>query len=223
LRATPLALALAFCSVAGVAAQTSGPITIAQLQYGGGGDWYANPTGLKNLLREIRERTGIPVSDQAASTKITDPSLWNYPFLYMTGHGNVRFTDEEVAILRRYLESGGFLHADDNYGMDESFRREIRKVFPEAELTPLPPSHPLYHTFYPFPSGLPKIHEHDGSPPQGYGIFHRGRLVVYYTYETDLGNGWEDQKMYNDASELRELAFRMGVNLFVFALTQVTS
>jgi len=222
-RGSAFAFALALITAASVSAQTSGPITIAQLQYGGGGDWYANPTGLKNLLKEIRDRTGIPVSEQAVSTKITDPALWNYPFLYMTGHGNIRFTDEEVAILRRYLESGGFLHADDNYGMDESFRREIRKVFPASELTPLPPNHPVYHSFYAFPAGLPKIHRHDGKPPEGSGIFHRGRLVVYYTFETDLGNGWEDQKTYNDAPELRELAFRMGVNLFVFALSQVAS
>jgi hypothetical protein len=223
LKATPLVLAFALLAPAGVAGQTTGPITIAQLQYGGGGDWYANPTGVKNLLREIRKRTGLSVSDQAASTKITDPALWNYPFLYMTGHGNVRFTDEEVTILRRYLESGGFLHADDNYGMDESFRREIRKIFPEATLTELPPSHPIYRSFYQFPNGLPKIHKHDGKPPQGFGIFHRGRLVVYYTYETDLGNGWEDQNLYDDSPALREKAFQMGVNVFVFALSQVTT
>jgi hypothetical protein len=141
----------------------------------------------------------------------------------MTGHGNVLLTDEEVKILRRYLESGGFLHADDNYGMDESFRREIRRVFPEAELRELPPDHPIYHVVYDFPEGLPKIHRHDGKPPQGFGLFHRGRLVIFYTYESDLGNGWEDQKIYQDPTMLREQSFRMGVNIFVFALSQVAS
>jgi hypothetical protein len=222
LRATFLAVPLLALSAAGAAAQ-AGSLTVAQLQYGGGGDWYANPTALPNLLKEIRARTGVAVSDRPATAKLSDPALWSYPYLYMTGHGNVKFTDEEVRTLRRYLEAGGFLHADDNYGMDESFRREIRRVFPEAELRELPQDHPVYHIFYEFAHGLPKIHKHDGKPPQGFGIFHRGRLVVYYTYETDLGNGWEDQKTYDDAPELREQAFRMGVNLFMFALSQVTS
>jgi len=204
-------------------AQSGGVVTIAQLQYGGGGDWYANPSGLPNLLKEIRSRTGIPVAERPASTKLTDPSLWSYPYLYMTGHGNVHFTDEEVGILRRYLEGGGFLHADDNYGMDESFRREIRRVFPDSELRELPADHPIYHIVYDFPEGLPKIHRHDGRPPQGFGIFYRGRLVVYYTYESDLGNGWEDPTTYNDPAQLREQSLRMGVNLFVFALSQVAS
>jgi hypothetical protein len=222
LKSTILALCLSGVATAAVA-QTPGTITIAQLQYGGGGDWYANPTGLTNLLKEIRKRTGIPVTTEPVTTRLTDPALWSYPILHMTGHGNVRFSDDDVRALRRYLEAGGFLHADDNYGMDESFRREIRKVFPEAELRELPPDHPIYTIFYEFEGGLPKIHRHDGKPPQGFGIFHRGRLVVYYTYETDLGNGWEDAKTYDDPAELRERAFRMGVNIFVFALSQVTT
>jgi Domain of unknown function (DUF4159) len=206
-----------------VRAQSGGVVTIAQLQYGGGGDWYANPSGLPNLLKEIRARTGIPVAERPAAAKLTDPSLWSYPYLYMTGHGNVHFTDEEVGILRRYLEAGGFLHADDNYGMDESFRREIKRVFPGSELRELPADHPIYHVVYDFPEGLPKIHRHDGKPPQGFGLFYRGRLVVYYTYESDLGNGWEDPATYNDPAQLREQSLRMGVNLFVFALSQVAS
>src|SRR5690606_8575715 len=156
-------------------------------------------------------------------TRLTDPDLWTYPYLYMTGHGNVRFTEEEVRLLRRYLMNGGFLHADDNYGMDESFRREIRRVFPEYELTEIPADHPVFHSFYDFPRGMPKIHLHDGKPAQAFGIFHDGRLVVFYSYETDLGNGWEDADRYNDPPEVRELAFRMGVNLFVYALAQVVS
>jgi len=198
-------------------------LTIAQLQYGGGGDWYANPSGLPNLLREIGVRTGLPVATRPAQTQLTSPDLWTYPYLYLTGHGNVRFTEEEVRLLRRYLASGGFLHADDNYGMDESFRREIRRVFPEYQLSEIPADHPVFHSFYDFPRGMPKIHLHDGKPAQAFGIFHEGRLVVFYSYETDLGNGWEDADRHNDPPEIREAAFRMGVNLFVYALAQVVS
>jgi hypothetical protein len=197
------------------------PLTIAQLQYDGGGDWYANPSGLPNLLQAIRQRTGLPVAATAARTRLTDPGLWSYPFLYMTGHGNVRFSDEEVRLLRRYLASGGFLHVDDNYGLDESFRREIRRVFPDDELQQIPPDHPVFNVFYRFPRGLPKIHQHDGQPPQALGIFDRGRLVVFYSYESDLGNGWEDAELHDTPVELREAALRMGVNLFLYALSQV--
>ena len=198
-------------------------LTIAQLQYGGGGDWYANPSGLPNLLKAIRERTGLPVSDRPGKVKLTDPTLWNYPYIYITGHGNIRFTDEEVQILRRYLLSGGFLHADDNYGMDKSFRREIARVFPDKELVELPADHPLYRSYYEFPKGLPKIHKHDGKPPQGFAVLHQGRVIVYYTYETDLGNGWEDAGRHDNPPEAREAAFRMGVNLFVYALSQAVT
>jgi Domain of unknown function (DUF4159) len=223
LKAVAVILSFLLLSAGPARAQSGGVVTIAQLQYGGGGDWYANPSGLPNLLKVIRARTGIPVAERPASAKLTDPSLWSYPYLYMTGHGNVHFTDEEVDILRRYLEAGGFLHADDNYGMDESFRREMKRVFPGSELRELPADHPIYHVVYDFPEGLPKIHRHDGKPPQGFGLFYRGRLVVYYTYESDLGNGWEDAATYNDPAQLREQSLRMGVNLFVFALSQVAS
>lgn len=199
------------------------PLTIAQVQYDGGGDWYANPSGLPNLLRAIRERTGIPVADRPVHVRLTDPRLFDYPYLYLTGHGNIRLSEEEVATLRRYLLLGGFLHADDNYGLDESFRREIRRVFPDAELVELPADHPVFHAVYSFPRGLPKIHKHDGKPAQGFGIFHEGRLVVFYSYESDLGNGWEDPDVHGDPEELREAALRMGVNLFVYALSQVAS
>lgn len=199
-------------------------LAIAQLQYGGGGDWYANPSGLPNLLKAVRTRTGLAVADQPPHVKLTDPNLWDLPYIYMTGHGNIRFTDEEVQILRRYLLAGGFLHADDNYGMDKSFRREIARVFPDKELVELPASHPIYHAFYDFPRGLPKIHAHDGKAAQGFGILHDGRLLVYYTYETDLGNGWEDFGKYpEDTPESRETAFRMGVNLFLYALSQAAA
>ena len=202
-------------------AERAAPIAIAQLQYDGGGDWYANPTGLPNLLREIRSRTGIVVTERPASVRLTDPGLWNYPFIYVTGHGNVRLSPDEVRILRRYLESGGFLHVDDNYGLDESFRRELRRVFPDRELTEIPADHPIYSAFYRLPDGLPKVHKHDGRPAQGFGIFHDGRLVLFYSYESDLGNGWEDADKHGLTPELRESAFRMGVNLFVYALSQV--
>ena len=198
-------------------------LTIAQVQYGGGGDWYANPSGLPNLLREIRARTGLSVSDRPLQLKLTDPNLWSQPYIYLTGHGNIRLTDEEVQILRRYLTSGGFLHADDNYGLDESFRREVARIFPETQLVELPLSHPVYHVMYDFPQGLPKVHQHDGKRAQGLGIIHEGRLVLFYSYESDLGNGWEDSDRYDNAPAAREAAFRMGVNLFLYAMSQVTS
>ena len=197
------------------------PLTIAQLQYDGGGDWYANATALPNLLRVIRERTRLAVADRPARTRLTDPNLRTYPFLYMTGHGNVRFSEEEVGLLRQYLLEGGFLHVDDNYGLDESFRREIRRVFPDRELQELPTTHPVFHVLYPFPNGLPKVHRHEGKPPQAFGIFEKGRLVLFYSYESDLGNGWEDADKYNDPPEAREAALRFGVNLFLYALAQV--
>jgi hypothetical protein len=221
-RPTALALLVMVAIPASGGAQTSSEMTIAQLQYSGSGDWYANPSGLPNLLKAIRARTALPVSERPAATKITDPSLWNYPYLYMTGHGDVRLSEEEVRTLRRYLESGGFLHVDDNYGLDESFRRELRRIFPNAELVELPVDHPIYHAFYDLP-GLPKVHEHDGKPPQGFGVFHEGRLVLFYSYESDLGNGWEDASVHNVPPEMREQALRMGVNLFLFALAQTTS
>lgn len=195
-------------------------LTVAQLQYDGGGDWYANPTGLPNLIKEIRARTGLPLAEKPASVRLTDRALWDHPYLYATGHGNLRFSPEEVGILRRYLESGGFLHVDDNYGLDLSFRREIQRVFPDRALVELPADHPVFHSFYEM-DGVPKIHKHDGKPAQGFGIFHEGRLVLFYSYESDLGNGWEDATVHELTPELRESAFRMGVNLFVYALAQV--
>ncbi len=193
--------------------------TIARLKYQGGGDWYSNPSSLPNLLAAINERTNIRAAPREETVEITDPELFHYPYLYMNGHGNVRFTDEEVKILRSYFAAGGFLHADDNYGMDSSFRREIKKVFPDSPLMELPFNHSIYSSFYRFPNGLPKIHEHDGKPPQGFGIFYENRLVVFYTYECDLGDGWEDPEVHNDPPEKREAALEMGVNIVVYSLT----
>lgn len=214
----PLGCALLLAGASPAATPPS--LTIAQVQYDGGGDWYANPSGVSNLLSAIRSRTGLAVSDRPAHVRITDPALWNYPFLYLTGHGNIRLSAEEVEILRRFLTQGGFLHADDNYGMDESFRRELKRVFPDRDLVEVPLTHPIYGSVYQFPRGLPKVHKHDGKRPQGLGIFDSGRLVVFYTYESDLGNGWEDADRYDDPPELREAALRMGVNIFAFALAQ---
>jgi hypothetical protein len=216
LRAVALAAALAIpLSAAGRAPR----LTIARLQYDGGGDWYANPSSIPNLLEAIRERTSLPVERTEARVTLMDEKLWDYPFLHMTGHGNVKLTDAEVVRLREYLQRGGFLHADDNYGLDESFRREMKRVFPDRELVDVPLSHPIYHAVYDFPKGLPKIHEHDGKPARGFGIFLGDRLAVYYSHESDLGNGWEDPETYKDPIALHEAALRMGINLFVYAVT----
>ncbi len=195
-------------------------LTIARLQYDGGGDWYANPSSLPNLLRAIRERTTFQVESAEARITLMDERLWDVPFLHVTGHGNFLLSDAEVVRLREYLTRGGFLHVDDNYGLDESFRREIKRVFPDRELVDVPLSHPIYHVVYDFPNGVPKIHEHDGKPARGFGIFIGGRLAVYYTYQSDLGNGWEDVGTYaSDPPNLHEAALRMGVNLFVYVVT----
>ncbi|MGD2068031.1 MAG: DUF4159 domain-containing protein [Gemmatimonadota bacterium] len=221
-----LAVALLAATLPGGPPPAPGPdgaVTIARLQYEGGGDWYANPSSLPNLLAAIRDRTGLPVADREATVRPLDPELRDHPYLYLTGHGNVRFSPEERAALRAYLVGGGFLHADDNYGLDESFRREIAAIFPDRELVEVPPDHPVYHVFYDFPEGLPKIHEHDGKPPRGYGIFHDGRLVVFYSWESDLGDGWEDPGVHDDPPAVREEAIRMGVNLFLHVLGQQAS
>jgi hypothetical protein len=194
------------------------PLTIGRLQYDGGGDWYANPSSLPNLLAAIRERTALDVTEREQVVRLTDPALWELPYLHMTGHGNVRFSTEETRLLRRYLENGGFLHADDNYGMDESFRREMARVFPDHPLVDVPLDHAVYRIMYRFPEGLPKIHEHDGLPAQGLGVFLDGRLAVFYSYQCDLGDGWEDPDVHDDPADLRERAIRMGVNLFVYAV-----
>lgn len=220
---TILMAALLAGSAAVTAAPAADTIGIARLRYDGGGDWYANPSSLPNLLSAIRSRAGIVVAAREVNVRALDPALADHPYLYMTGHGNVSFSPAERAALRAYLIGGGFLHADDNYGLDESFRREIEEVFPDAELTEIPPDHPVFHVLYDFPEGLPKIHEHDGKPPQAFGIFYAGRLVVFYSYESDLGDGWEDEGVHDDPPETREQALRMGVNLFLFALGQAAS
>ena len=192
---------------------------IARLEYDGGGDWYANPSSIPNLLAAIAERTSLDVERTEARVRLTDDRLWNYPFLHATGHGNMRLTDQEIVRLREYLARGGFLHVDDNYGLDTAFRREIARVYPDRPLVDVPLTHAIYGIVYPFPNGLPKIHEHDGKPARGYGIFLGDRLAVFYSHESDLGNGWEDPTVHKDPPELHEAALRMGVNLFVYAVT----
>ena len=194
-------------------------LSVARLQYDGGGDWYANPSSLPNLIAAINQRTSLHVDPTEARVMLLDDRLWDYPFLHATGHGNIHFSDAEVVRLREYLARGGFLHVDDNYGIDESFRREIARVYPDRPLVDVPLSHPIYHIVYDFPKGVPKIHEHDGKPARGFGIFLGDRLAVYYTFSSDLGNGWEDVGTYNDPPALHEAALRMGVNLFVYAVT----
>jgi len=207
-------------AAAGWAPRTPAPpvMTIGRLHYDGGGDWYANPSSLPNLLTALRTRTALRVATDEKVVTLRDDDLWNVPYIYMTGHGNVHWSDEDLRTLRRYLEQGGFLHADDNYGMDASIRRELGRLFPDHPLVEVPLDHPIYHLIYDFPKGIPKIHVHDGKPAQGFGIFLDSRLVVYYSYQSDLGDGWEDPEVHHDPPEKRESALRMGVNLFTYAV-----
>jgi hypothetical protein len=213
-------LAAIVVSVTPVAAGTSAAptLTIGRLHYEGGGDWYANPSSIPNLLKAIGDRTSLNVANQEKVITLASDDLWSVPFLHMTGHGNVRFSDTDLASLRRWLEQGGFLHADDNYGMDESVRREFTRLFPDHPLVEVPLNHPIYRLIYTFSRGVPKIHEHDGKPAQGFGIFLNGRLAVFYTYQADLGDGWEDPQVHRDPVEKREEALKMGVNLFAYAV-----
>jgi hypothetical protein len=214
----PVAALLAF-ALTSFGPLPAAKLTIARLQYDGGGDWYANPSSLPNLLKAINERTSLRVEPTEARISLKDDRLWDHPFLHVTGHGEMKLTDLEVTRLREYLNRGGFLHVDDNYGLNESFRREIAKVFPDRPLVDVPLTHPIYHIVYDFPAGLPKVHEHDGKPARGFGIFIGNRLAVFYSFESDLGNGWEDPGTYNDPPARHESALRMGVNLFVYAVT----
>lgn len=222
-RTSLLAVVVLMVLAPGLPAQTAATAapelpTIARLQYDGGGDWYANPSSLPNLLEAIGERTSLRVAERPAEVRLTDPDLGDYPYIYVTGHGNIRFSDEELFRLREYLTAGGFVHVDDNYGLDESFRREISRLFDDRELVEVPLDHAIYHIFYDFPAGLPKIHEHDGEPARGYGMFIDGRLALYYSYQSDLGDGWEDPAVHDDPEDLREASLRMGVNLLLYAM-----
>lgn len=190
---------------------------IAVLKYQGGGDWYSNPTSLPNLIKFCNEKLPAAIKPKPQTVTPGSTDIFQFPFVHMTGHGNVYFSEEEAANLRTYLLSGGFLHIDDNYGMNEYVRKEIKKVFPDRELQELPASHPIFSIEFPFPNGLPKIHEHDGLPPQAFGIFENERLVLLFTYESDLGNGWEDPAVHNDPPEVRLKALQMGANIIKYA------
>jgi len=192
---------------------------IAKLRYRGGGDWYANKTALPNLIAFCNDQLNMELSPEEAVVDISSPELFLYPYVYMTGHGNVVLTAAEAENLRNYLIGGGFLHIDDNYGLNEFVRLEMKKVFPELDFIELPFDHPIYQQPFQFENGLPKIHEHDGNPAQGFGIIYEGRLVCFYSYESDLGNGWEDQQIYNDPQALRIMALRMGANIITYAFT----
>lgn len=193
---------------------------IALLKYSGGGDWYANPTSLPNLIAFTNSHGYTQLAPKPATVTPDSPELFQYPFIHMTGHGNVVFSEAERLQLRRYLLSGGFLHIDDNYGMDPYIRREIKALFPDKSLQELPANHPIFQKPYPFPKGLPKIHEHDNQRPEALGIFHEGRLILLYTHECDLGDGWEDAEVHNDPREVRENALRMGANLLFYVFNK---
>ncbi|OEK01396.1 hypothetical protein BFP97_07630 [Roseivirga sp. 4D4] len=195
-------------------------LKMAKLKYNGGGDWYANKTALPNLAKFCNENLRTSFDTQDAIVEAGSPEIFEYAYVYMTGHGNVVFSNSEAENIRNYLLAGGFLHIDDNYGLDPYIRLEMKKIFPELEFIQLPFDHPIYHQKFKFEDGLPKIHEHDNKPPQGFGLIYEGRLVCFYSYESDLGNGWEDKRIHNDPEEVRLKALRMGANIISFALTQ---
>ncbi|MCH7574630.1 MAG: DUF4159 domain-containing protein [Candidatus Marinimicrobia bacterium] len=212
-------MALAGC-LSILMAQSPGALTITRLQYGGGGDWYADASSLPNLIRFTTAGTGIQISPEERRAKIGDDRFWESSYFYLTGHGNIFFTAEEANLLRTQLLNGAFLHADDNYGMDAAFRREMKKVFPDKNWVELSPGHPIFSIVFALPEGLPKIHEHDNGRPQCLALFDDDRLLVLYTYESDLGDGWEDSQVHDVPAELRESALRMGANIIAYVLSQ---
>lgn len=195
-------------------------IKIALAKYNGGGDWYANPTSLKNLILFANQNISTNIHPEYETVDIGSAEIFNYPFVHLTGHGNIVINDREAENLRLYLKGGGFLHIDDNYGLDKFIRPEMKKVFPDLEFIELPPSHPVFHQKYDFPNGLPKIHEHDGKRPQALGLFINSRMICLYTYECDLGDGWEDQDVHKDSEATRLKALRMGANILQFVFNQ---
>lgn len=195
-------------------------LKIAKLKYQGGGDWYANKTALPNLLEFCNQQLNMNLAAEEDVVDVGSQEIFYYPYIYMTGHGNVVFSDQQAENLRNYLIAGGFLHIDDNYGMDPFVRLEMKKVFPALDFVELPFDHPIYRQKFTFKNGLPKIHEHDGKPPQGLGILYQGRLLCFYSYESDLGNGWEDQSVHNDPEAVRQQALKMGANILSFCFTQ---
>jgi len=205
-----LVIFLLFCTVS---VFSSAQVKIALLKYSGGGDWYANPTSLPNLVKYCNANMGTNIQADIPTIDPGSIDIFNYPFVHMTGHGNVIFSEQEVSNLREYMLAGGFLHIDDNYGLDVFVRPQIKRIFPEYELVEIPFNHPIFHQQYDFPNGLPKIHEHDAKPPKGYGIVVEGRIVLFYTHECDLGDGWESADVHNDSQETRTKALQMGANI----------
>jgi len=199
--------------------QDPSAVTIARLQYDGGGNWYWGRSAIPNLHKFMSENTPINVSDKEVSVRADDPELFNYPFLFLTGHGNISFTENEITALRSYLENGGFIFANDSYSLADAIRREFKKVLPENEFVEIPFSHPVYHTLFDFPNGLPKIHKHDEKAPQGFAMIIDDKVRLFFAYESDIGDGWEDPDVYNDPPEKRLAALRMGANLVAYALT----
>ena len=197
---------------------TAQPLVPERIHYSGGGDWYGNKTTWRNILHRVKQVFDLNVGEREVAHRITDPEFLKYPIAYISGHGNIYFSPQEVKILRRYLISGGFLYADDYFGMDPSFRREMKKVFPELKFVELPFSHPIYHIYYQFDHGLPKVHEHYGGPPKGFGLIYQGRLVCFYSWNTDISDGCEDAEIHGDPPEIREQALRMAVNIFLYAV-----
>lgn len=195
-------------------------VQLAVLKYSGGGDWYANPTALPNLIKFCNDNLNTDINPEPATVDVGSLELFNYPFVHMTGHGNVVFTNQDIKNLRDYLTGGGFLHISDNYGMDKFIRREMKRVFPEADFIELPFDHPIYHQAYNFDQGLPKIHEHDDNAPEGYGLFYEGRMICFYDFECDLGDGWEDPEVHKDSEATRIRALEMGANIVQFVFTQ---
>ncbi|GAB4376778.1 MAG: DUF4159 domain-containing protein [Calditrichia bacterium] len=195
------------------------PVTVARIKYDGGGDWYGNRTTFPNLFRFLKEKTNVPCGEREVTVEIMDNHFFKYPLAYIAGHGNVKFGEEEVNRLRKYLINGGFLWADDDYGMDASFRREMKKVFPDLEWVELPFSHPIYHVHFQFPNGLPKIHKHAGGPPKGLALLYQGRMVVFYSFNTDISDGCEDPEIHQDPPEIRDRALKMAANIIIYALT----
>ncbi len=201
-------------------AELNGGFTIARLKYTGGGDWYSDQTSLKNILRALKERGDIRVSQvEEAVVTPTDPEMWNYPMLFMTGHGNVKLSDDEARALRSYLDAGGLLWADDNFGLDKSFREVVKRLYPDIPLTELPFTHPLFHDPNAFPKGAPKVHEHDGGPARVFAVVKGGRILILYTFDCDIGNGTEDAGLYDDPPEKRAAAMRFAINLASYAVT----
>jgi len=210
---------LLFIFIVPLFAQDKGAFKIARLKYNGGGDWYNDPSAEVNLLNYIKSNTNIKVKPEYIFVELSSDEIFSYPFLFMTGHGNVVFTKDEADRLKKYLENGGFLYIDDDYGLDKAVRREIKKVFPDKDLIELPFSHTIYNIVYDFNSGPPKTHEHDKNPPQGFGIFINNRLAVYYTFEANPSDGWADPEVHNDPPEKRDEALKFGTNVVVYALS----